>query len=174
MNLSVCAPMPKSGKCETLTCVRVDLVAWIVRVNMITAQTYSKSHTRTVDRIYTLLPSVSIPREASRANHDGSIHEPLQMNRQGTVRLRSADHQRTLYRTTTKRMPSKEDNPAPSTANRTCTIVGKGDGSLFPSNAFGPHSRQTSAECSVLEMTNQLYAPPKTKLVSCRNTTPSR
>jgi len=69
----------------SLTCVRVDLVACIMRVNMTTAQTYNKSHIRTVVRIYTLLPSFSIPREASRVNHAGSIHEPLQTNCQRAV-----------------------------------------------------------------------------------------
>jgi hypothetical protein len=61
------------------TCVRFDRLPCHVLANIRTAGRYtSASNTVTVERINTLLPSVSIPRDVCRANHEGSIHAPLQ------------------------------------------------------------------------------------------------
>ena len=95
-------------------------------------------------------------------------------NHQGAVRSVRVDHKFTLYRITTRRMPLKGGSRVPSTADRMCTIAEMGDESLSPSNVFGLHSHQTSAEYSVLKMASQLYTPPRTNPMSHQNTTPSR
>lgn len=51
-------------------------------MNSIEAGMYNnKSDTRTVERMKTLLPGVSIPRDLSSSNHADSIREPLSVER---------------------------------------------------------------------------------------------
>lgn len=55
-------------------------------MNSIEAGMYNnKSDTRTVERMKTLLPGVSIPRDLSSSNHAGSIREPLSVERVNIV-----------------------------------------------------------------------------------------
>lgn len=60
------------------TWVLDDLVLCHIRMNAYNAGTYTIiSNATTVARINTLLAWVSIPREVFKANHDGSISDPL-------------------------------------------------------------------------------------------------
>ena len=64
---------------ECHTCVLEERVAYHVRVKAYNAGTYMRaSSVITLARMNSLMPGVSIPREVSRANHEGSIHEPLE------------------------------------------------------------------------------------------------
>jgi hypothetical protein len=61
------------------TCVLEERVACHVRVKAYSAGTYMRaSSVITLARMNNLIPGVSIPREVSKANHEGSIHEPLE------------------------------------------------------------------------------------------------
>ena len=63
------------------TWVLEERVACHVRVNAYKAGTYMRaSSTITLERMNNIFPGVSIPREVSKANHDGSIHDPLEAN----------------------------------------------------------------------------------------------
>lgn len=61
------------------TCVLEERVACQIRVKAYSAGTYIRaSRATTLARMNNLFPGVSIPREVSRVNHEGSIHEPLE------------------------------------------------------------------------------------------------
>jgi hypothetical protein len=77
------------------------------------------SNTTTVKRMKSLLPSVSIPRDAASANHEGLIHEPLQNRIRQTWNMYHTIL--TLYRKSRKHTQLMEDNRVPSTRDHTCT-----------------------------------------------------
>jgi len=96
----------------------------------------------------TLLDSVSIPREASKANQLGLIYDPLVTRISQALHL--SRYTRTLNHISTNGMLLKEDSPSPSIVGHMYTNVESVGESSIPSSDAALHSLQTSGVFQLL------------------------
>lgn len=133
------------------TCVLEERVACHVRVKAYNAGTYMRaSRVITLKRMNNLFPGVSIPREVSRANHDGSIHDPLEARMFKCGVCNKVARSLTFSHISKKHKLSMEGNRGPNIAGHNDTIVEQGGGLLTPSSVAVPHNHQTLGEWHIL------------------------